>query len=288
MKKKIFIIILFFLFINTAYFQQKILNLPSKEVLRYIFMGHTYKSDSKVDPRLEKLDFSSYDGIWLGGDICSEASRDESTFWYLDSLFDLSNPLTFWALGNHDTRNGNYEWFEEYTKRETYFAYSHSGITSIVMNTNLVPTDCYNIERQYDIIVNVCDTISNSSHLILLMHHGLWANVPGLPPSPGSYCHSNLKYWNATCTDVNSNFVNAIYPMLVEVEQKGIDVICVMGDVGASEKKLNYVSDDGINFLGCGLFHGEPDNQVLIFTHTPKENKLTWQYHNLDSLLNTQ
>ena len=268
-------------------FQQNRQITSSKEVLKYIFMGHTYKSDTKVDPRLEKFDFSNYDGIWLGGDICSETSRDQSTFWYLDSLFDLSNPLTFWALGNHDTRNGNHEWFKKYTKRETYFAHYHSGITSIVMNTNLVPTDCYNMERQYEIIVNVCDTISNSSHLILLMHHGLWANVPGLP-SPGAYCHSNLRFWNATCTDVNSNFVNAIYPMLVEVEHKGIEVICIMGDVGSSKKKFNYVSDDGINFLGCGLYHQEPDNMVLIFTHTPEEKKLTWQYHNLDSLLNTQ
>ncbi len=288
MKHTIFITILFLFFTKTINHQQNSQNPTSKEVLKYIFMGHTYKSDSKVDPRLEKFDFSDYDGVWLGGDICSEASREINTLIYLDSLFDLSNPLTFWALGNHDTRNGNYEWFRRYTKRETYFAHYHYGITSIVMNTNLVPTNCYNIEKQYEIIVNVCDTISNSSHLILLMHHGLWADVPGLPSNPGNYCHSNLKYWNATCSDVNSNFVNAIYPLLVEVKQKGIDVICIMGDVGAQKKKLNYISDDGINFLGCGLYHGSPEDLVLVFTHTPKENKLTWQYQNLDSLLNIQ
>ena len=120
------------------------------------------------------------------------------------------------------------------------------------------------------------------------MHHGLWADVPGLPSNPSTYCHSNLKYWNANCDDVNSNFVNAVYPLLVEVKNRGIEVICIMGDVGASKKKFEMLSIDGIIFLGCGLFHNSPNDYVLIFNHEPLKRKLEWEFCNLDSLMNYQ
>ena len=286
--KNIFLIsILFWLFPNLSNNIQK-KQISTKEKLKYIFIGHCYQNGTegnKVDYRLEKFDFSCYDGIWLGGDVCSEATLKFSTIKYLDELFNLSNPLTFWALGNHDTRNGNLEWVTQFTQRETYFVYNDNYLTSIVLNTTLVPVDCYNINKQFEIIENVCDTIEDSSHLILLMHHGLWADVPGLLP-PGAYCHSNLRYWNANCNDVNSNFVNAVYPLLVEVKNRGIEVICIMGDVGANKKKFEMISTDGIIFLGCGLYHNSPDDYVLIFEHEPAKRKLEWKFCNLDSLMN--
>ncbi len=257
------------------------------DTVKYIFIGHCYQpwtAGDSVDYRLVDMNYDDYAGVWLGGDVCSEASLRYSTIAYLDSIFDLSNPLTFWALGNHDTRNGNWQWIREFTKRKTFFANNYGNITEVVLNTNILPNNCFLLDQQYEMIKNVCDTIQQSSHLILLMHHGIWNDVPGLP-SPATYCHSSLPYWNASCDDVNSNFVHSIYPMLLEVQARGVEVICVMGDVGATYKYFDFVSDDGIHFLGCGLYLNSPDDRVLIFKHISSQNELTWDFVLLESLL---
>lgn len=255
--------------------------------IKYFYAGHCYQPNTagdKVDYRLEQLDYSSYAGVWLGGDVCSEALVDYSTVEYLDEIFDLGNPESHWSLGNHDARNMNWEYVTEVTKRKTYYAYYHNKMTRIVMNTNIVPTNCEMMNDQYSIIKNVCDTIQESNYLLLLMHHGLWFDVPGLPPPP-EYSHSNLKYWNSNCYDVNSNFINSIYPMLLEVKSRGVEVICIMGDIGHYTNKFDMLSEDGIRFLGSGLYHNEADNNVLIFTYDYQQPSLTWSFHNLDSLL---
>jgi len=258
--------------------------------VRYIFIGHCYQfytAGDKVDFRLEELDFSGFDGVWLGGDVCSEAMLNYTTMQYIDTLFNLGNPETHWSLGNHDARNGNWEWYEEFTGRKTYYAYSSHGITRVVMNTNIVPTNCAVLNEQYDIISEVCDTITESTHLVLIMHHDLWRDVPGLPP-PGSYAQSDLIYWNANCDSVNTRFVDMIYPKLVEVKQRGIDVSCILGDMGASEKKFDMFSDDSIRFMGCGLYDNGPEDNVLFIEQEIENAPLRFTFHNLDSLLNAQ
>lgn len=259
----------------------------NQDTLHYLFMGHIYKSytaGDKVDPRVEQLDRSGYEGIWLGGDVCSEATLLYSTLQYIDSLFDLGSPTTYWALGNHDARNGNYEWLKEFSGRDTYYSHYHKGITAIVMNTNLVPTDCENIERQYKIIGDVCDTIQNSSHLVLINHHGIWRGVPNLPP-PAAYAQSDFFFWNANCDSANSTFVNTIYPMLVEVKNRGIEVLCILGDMGGQHFLMD--SEDGIHFMGCGL-NETPNDEVLILDYIVSTRTLHYQFHNLDSLLMVQ
>lgn len=253
----------------------------------FLFAGHCYQggtAGTKVDYRLEQLDLSPYEGVWLGGDVCSEAMLNYSTIQYIDSLFDIGNPETHWALGNHDARNGNWEWYEEFTGRKTYYAYNSHDITRIVLNTNLVPTNCQFINDQFEIISSVCDTIQQSKYLILLMHHCLWRDVPNLPP-PGGYAHGDLRYWNANCDSVNANFADVIYPKLVEVKLRGIEVICILGDMGASKKKFQMDSEDGVHFLGCGLYKNHPDDLVLIFNYNTISQKLDYEFHNLDSLL---
>lgn len=261
-----------------------------ESVSKYIFIGHCYQFDTpgdKVDYRLEELDFSSYDGIWLGGDVCSEAMLNYSTVAYIDGVFDIGNPETHWSLGNHDARNGNWEWYEEFTARKTYYCYNSNNITRIVMNSNLIPTNCEMLNEQFEIIMNVCDTINASNDLILLMHHGLWRDIPNLP-SPGNYAQSDLVYWNANCDSVNTQFVDVIYPKLTEVKQRGINVTCILGDMGATLKSFDQYSLDSVRFMGCGLHHNSPDDQVLVIERKLLDAHLKFQFHNLDSLLNIQ
>ncbi len=282
----LFVIVFMITGINNTFSQDQIYK---NETLKYIFMGHTYQFGSggtRVDERIEQLDLSVYEGIWLGGDICSEATLEYSTIEYIDGLFDLSNPNTYWAFGNHDIRNENLEWIHEFSGRETFYAHYQNGFTSIILNTNLVPSQCEQLNNQYYMIEDVCDTIQQSSHLILLMHHGIWRGVPDLPP-PACYAHSDLMYWNSNCFSVNSTFVNSIYPMLLEVENRGIEVICILGDMGAYKKKFDMQSVDSISFLGCGL-NNSPEDYVLIMEYETGTRNFNHSFHNLDSLANTQ
>jgi len=267
----------------------------------YFFASHTYEwhtGGSQVDERLEQLDLAPFNQIWLGGDLCSEASLKYSTIAYIDDLFDLGAPSTHWALGNHDTRNGNLEWVRERTGRKTYYAADVNGMTMIVMNTNFTPNHCYELDQQYRIIEAVCDTIQHSSHLILLMHHAVWDSIPGLPP-PSHYSHTAFPYWNANCFDRERNsFRGLIYPKLIEVQHRGIQVICLTGDMGANGKLFEQESLDGIVFLGCGLnnsFYTDPDelakaepDYVLLFVHDRDQRSLSWQFIDLNELLNTE
>ncbi|WP_297088493.1 hypothetical protein [uncultured Draconibacterium sp.] len=284
MTKGIFI----FLFIITFFINTS----AQKDTLSYLFMGHTYQYHTpgdKVDSRIEKMDLGTYDGIWLGGDVCSESLMSYSTLAYIDSIFDLKKQTTMWALGNHDTRNGNWVWLEEITGKKTYYTTHYKGITYIVLNTNLTPYDCEQLNDQYKIIVDVCDSIKNSSHLVLLMHHGIWAGVPGLPP-PSTYAQSNLVYYNFNCYSEGSTFVNEIYPRLVEVKNRGIEVLCILGDMGA--KKIDIESDDGIHFLGTGLsrsYYTDPEERkkaapdwAIVFKHVPTNSWLEWEFVDFD------
>ncbi len=272
----------------------------ASDTLRYLFLGHTYEwhaPDQKVDTRVELMDLNRYDRIWLGGDVCSESSLDYSTLEYIDSIFDLKAPGNHFALGNHDIRNTNIEWIEEVTERKTYYAYYENDITTITLNSTLTPEDCQRLDEQYRLIRDVCDTIEESSHLILLMHHGIYSdNIPGLP-SPDSYAHGNYKYWNANCYSSENHFDNAIYPLLVEAQNRGVQVICVVGDAGwGTLKAAEFQADAGVWFLASGITNstylnnpepitsGFPGDSVLIFEHILDERKLIWDMHDLDSL----
>ena len=164
-------------------FQQQVI--AQFDGAKYMFIGHCYEpytAGDKVDHRLETFDFSEFDGIWLGGDVCSEAMLNYSTVAYIDGIFNLGNPETHWSLGNHDARQLNWEWCEEFTNRKTYYTYASNGITRIVINSNLVPTNCEMLDEQFDIINAVCDTINMSSNLILLIHHDVQSPSNSITP----------------------------------------------------------------------------------------------------------
>lgn len=271
------------------YFSTQLI-IAQDDIKKYIFIGHCYQTNTvgyKVDYRLEQLDLSIFDGIWLGGDVCIETMLDYSTMLYIDSLFEIGNPETHWALGNHDARRGNWEWYEQLTGRKTYYTYYNSGVTRIIMNTNLVPTNCKDLDAQFEIIRNICDTITISKDLVLLMHHGLWRNIPDLPP-PVTYAQSDLIYWNANCDSVNTQFVDVIYPKLVEVKNRGINVTCIMGDLGSQLKRFDMYSIDSVRFMGCGFHDNDPNDRVIFAEKEFSADPLNFSFHRIDSLITTK
>jgi hypothetical protein len=300
----LFLSLLSLLFVGGA-FRQDVYDIGAKktdDTLRYIFLGHVYRYNNpgpgyRVDPRIEDLDYSDYSRIWLGGDVCSEAFLDRETLVYIDSVFDLNAPGTQYAIGNHDIRNGNIQYYREFTGRKSYNVFSENGIVSICLNSQLNPSQCEDLNSQFDLIKNVCDTIQNSSHLFLLMHNCLFSQVPNMPAT-STFAHSNFGYWNANCKSSDQTFLTAIYPMLEEVKSRGIVVHCIMGDSGTSSKAFHQESTDSIHFFASGISNTrftdsvvlaqQPRDRVLVFEHILATDEVTWEFQELDSLFNAQ
>lgn len=260
------------------------------DTLNYLFLGHIKKKTNgknDIDPRVKGLDLSSYDRLWLGGDVTDESNQDYSTLMYIDSIFDVSNPSNHWAFGNHDLRNYNTDWLREITNKDSYYTYFENGITTMVINYAIPPTDCESLNDQFKMIQAVCDSIQESSHLIIISHNCVWGNVPELPP-PGLYAHANLKYWLSNCYDKPADYLSSIYPLLLQVKDKYIEVINILGDTGAYSKGRSMMSLDGIHFIASGIKASTQElrgpDKVLIFNHHPESSYLNWQFHNLDSL----
>lgn len=260
-----------------------------KEHFEYLFLGHTYQTENTIDDRLLDIDFNYYDQIWLGGDICSETTKDYETLNYLDDLFDLSNPTTHWTLGNHDVRNGNIHWITEKTERPTFYTTSFNGICLIVLNTNLDFNNIYDtiqLNKQFDLIQNVSDTIQQSSHLIILSHAVMWRNIEGLE-NVSDAANAEFSYKLVRIAP-NQRFHDGIYPLFQQVAARGIKVINIAGDFGQKQMGFEAVTPDNIYFLGSGITseteyneqfptHGKPD-KVLILKHNEETKEITWQF----------
>ena len=272
------------------------------DTLRYLFVGHGYLGGGPghgVDPRLVGLNWSKFDKKIFGGDLNSEALRYESYVQFIDSAFDLGTRNTMYVIGNHDARNENFEWYEKYTHRKTYSAYSENGVTFMVMNTTLNAGNCEDLDAQFNMLKNICDTITSaSSHLFIFSHHNLWINVPGLPP-PFQYSNWQIPFWDAHCGDDSATYIAAIYPMLKEVKNKGVEVVSIMGDAGVAAKGLMMMSTDSLVYISNGIANSkyfndsvllaqQPLDKVLIISHVPSQKKAWWEYHDLDSLYQTQ
>lgn len=277
--------------------------LPEDNQAQYLFLGHTYLTENRVDTRLEKIDYQNYDGIWLGGDLCAETTRERATLDYLDNLFDLSNESTHWAVGNHDVRNGNLQWIRAATGRDLFYATTQNGITIAVMDTNLGHVQgrgstCEERDLQATFFSNLVDTLHTSSHLVILMHWVIWGDT-----KPDMRCEASsnncLSTFQFICNDGRSRFPSFLYDKLVDLEKRGIEVIVVSGDGGIFSKKYQYQTDEGIDFLISGLFstldrNNPPQNvavnlnpdSILVFNHLIEEEKLTWEFINLDDFVN--
>lgn len=263
-------------------------------VQEYLFLGHIYESNNRIDERVEAISFEQYAGVWLGGDVCVETTEEYETLEYLDCLFDLSSEQTHWAVGNHDIRNGNMEWISGFTKRPTYYTRYENGLMILIINTCLGRNDplkerCDEMEEQFQMLETVLDTIQEASHLILLSHHNVWGGIDAhIHCEAANAC----ALWNNFRCGQSSKFSPYFYEKLKLVRQKGIEVVAVAGDGGQKSKKYEYQDDAGIHFLVSGIarnssFNSNPDS-LLIFQHRPKTQELDWSFVHLDQLIEKQ
>lgn len=274
---------------------------------KFIFLGHTYEwgDSTRIDKRLEKLDYSIYDQIWLGGDISSHTTLKESTVAYIDSIFDLSSEQTHWTLGNHDVMHGNLEYITQRTKRNTFYSDYFEGICLVVLNTNLFhiypgtppQKNCEEKAAQLQLLEEVADSISKAKHLIILHHLALFNELRiDADGKANQAFNMNAQYIRASC-DSTSDFTTIVYPWLTKVQSRGIQVTLIGGDLGMQAKQYEFTSQEGIKILGSGINNSvnpkyapgyvknfDPD-RILIVKYFPESGKLDWDFLLLNDLL---
>lgn len=276
----------------------------------YFFTGHCYQWNAahwgRTDYRLEKIKLDTFDQLWLGGDLVENMFHHPDNIEFVDTFFNVGSPTTHWAIGNHDVldQKADFSGIEKRTHRKTYNTTHTNGITILVLNTTEFgfpeyhhqPHECEMLNGQWDLINAVTDTIQKSSHLVVLHHHALLTNAL-------TENQLNIqKHFNLYQPDLNIGckkrgpFSELVYPLLVEVQKRGVQVVLVGGDTGQQVKDFEFTTKDNIIFLGSGLnnsagtenvptyFNQAPD-KVLIFKHQPKFRKLEWEFRVLDEMI---
>lgn len=241
---------------------------------KYLHISHT-KSDSIefINANATTIDYSKYDLLMLGGDMGYSSSENAPSLNRLDAVFDLDNPNTLWALGNHDY--ANLSLLTDYTQRPTYYAYAKNGITFVVLDSQ--DSLCYITGDQFVFLNEVLDTIENSSHLVLLHHKLIWMpNNETLSPQIASVSNGPLGDCHY-CLNPN-NFYADIYPRLVNIQNNGTKVLCIGGDLGFNSTTFSYQTPDGIEFLGSGISAENEENHAILFHHDVKNQVMTWEF----------
>ena len=266
--------ILFIVFITSC--KKDDVLVPSKPLKSnsYLHLSHTRKNvNPQMDDVVESINYKKYDMLWLGGDLTNLTSFDDETMLHVDSIFDFANPNTLWALGNHDY--SDLFRVQEFTDRLPYYAYHKDGITFIVLDTQDSLSNI--IGEQKVLFESVVDTLEKSSHLIIIHHKLIWMyGNNDLESQISSISNGDLGDC-FHCINPN-NFYTEIYPQLAAVKNKGIEVICIAGDIGFKTNEFEYTTSEGIYFLASGIKAGESDNKALLFEHDVTNRHLTWEY----------
>lgn len=108
---------------------------------------------------------------------------------------------------------------------------------------------------------NVVDTLNKSSHLIILHHKLIWMyNHPDLEAQISIVSNGGLGDCSY-CINPNYFYQN-IYHQLVEVKQRGIEVLCITGDIGMKTKEFEYKQEKALI-----LMHLEYSMAKLVTMH---------------------
>ncbi len=251
------------------------------ETKNYLHISHTRtKSNPYMDSTVEMIDFSKFDMLWLGGDLASLTSLDDYTMSHVDSIFDIDNSNTLWALGNHDY--SNLDRIQEFTNRPPFYSFHKNGITFIVLDTQDSLSNIIGLQK--DFFDGIVDTIQESSHLIILHHKLIWM-YGNTELEPQISTISNGYFGDCFYCINPNNFYSDIYPKLLKIKQKGVEVLCIAGDIGFKVNEFEYITSDGIYFLASGINFGGDENKALLFTHDIANKKLTWNYELITDLL---
>lgn len=249
----------------------------------FLHLGHMKWEDGDghlVDPRVEQLDFSAYDRLFLGGDLAPETTKDALTMARLDSLFDFASPTVHWAPGNHDYDEP--ERIPAATGRPFFYHFQHDAIAYLILDTQI--DSCSYKGAQFDLIKSVTDTLKYSKYLVLVHHKLNWLlNSDELKPLV--YKIPNAGPCKRDWCTIPNNFYPDIYPLLIDVRRRGIQPIVIGGDIGFLVKEFEYQTQDGIWFLATGMAYGDSTDKALVMTYETPAQELSWEFRLIDQLV---
>jgi hypothetical protein len=253
-------------------------NNQQKESL-YLHLAHTRALENPyMDSLVEQLDFKVYDMLWLGGDMAWRSSREEETMQHLHQFFHFDKRTTLWSLGNHDYTNP--ELIQHYTKRPTYYHSQENGIDFLVLDTQDSSSSILGEQLKF---FNERIAQVQSPYLVVLHHKLIWlyghpkfeSKINSISNGPFGEC--------PYCLNPN-NFYQDIYPQLVEVQEKGTQVICIGGDLGDELQHFEYETEDGIYFLASGVDLNSRESKAIVFHHNLNDRILDWEFKKLVDL----
>jgi hypothetical protein len=251
-----------------------------------IFLGHIYQPgfENRIDFRLEGVGFHLYDQVLLGGDLCVETTKEQATVSYLDSIFDLSAETTLWSVGNHDLRNGHFDYITTATGRPFTYLAEKNGIRYINLNTNYTADQCEELEQQFLILEDGLQNLDGIKNIIVLSHHAIWTEYAMSLDEPFA-ANARHSVWRAHCRDDKNNFSDAVVPLLDTVADQGTLVLWIAGDFGQKKSTYQFMARPNVYFLGNGLDINKQDNRdsVLIIDHE-ENNALTWKFIPIEDL----
>ena len=278
-----------------------------------IFIGHGYQwtdAGNRIDYRLERLNFSEYEQVWLGGDICAKSSYEQNTLIYLDSLFDLSAKTTHWALGNHDLppKEGAYH-PEQFTKRPSFYLQHEDSLGILVLNTNLFvwpsskPDSSFQEQMaQQSYLVESIDLMDLPiAHLVVLHHHCVMTNaMSGNKLRLDTIFNDYKPMFKVSMESDSATFERKLWPHFQALQASGVQVIFVGGDLAMQAKSFAYQTTEGIWFLGAGINNSVPEwhrpeylrcfdaDQVLEFSFDQRAQNLSWTFRALNEIAGTK
>jgi len=251
---------------------------------RYLFIGHPREDlpGETVQQDVERVDYSKYDLLLLGGDYTWRSTKNQETVDYIEEIFTLSSPNTLAALGNHDIHKKSL-FIDKTGRGKSYYSHEKNDITFVVLDTT---SNAHNLRGgQITILEDTIDNLSTSSHLVLIHHHFIWlADYPPLAHHLGSGLIGSSSR-NLT----GLNFHSEIYPLLLQARSKGVEVICLAGDrTGNSTDEffIDHTTADGVRFIGAGLSEELPSSlrTVVVLEHDTSARTLTPVFKHLSDL----
>lgn len=250
---------------------------------QYLFIGHP-RDDGPgeiVQREVERIDFSKFDLLLLGGDLTWQGTGTRETVDYLDAVFDLAAPTTLAAIGNHDTSNKSF--FTDVTGRPLYHTFETNGVTFVVLDTT---NDGQNIlGGELQMLADTVDALPANSHLVIVHHHIVWlADYPPLAQLQGS------PLIGASSANLSGlNFYDDVYPLLLQARAKGVEVLCLAGDRTGTEIEeffIDHTTADGVRFVAAGLKEELTPGlrTVVVLEHDVEAGALTCHFKHLTDL----
>ena len=260
---------------------------------KYLFIGHAYNRaamDNTIDPRLTQIDFNQYDGIWWGGDVTVNPNLSQDQMAYLRTTARMDHPNTLWAFGNHEYDPEAIKLASESLEKPIFHFWRDGQLGVFVFNSSLAKADCENKNDQLNALRKAVKTESGIDQFVFLSHHAIWCDI--VPESEIRAVANSVRPNQLLGCSVETTFSDVVQPLLHEMVDRGVQVLCLAGDAGIRPQKNGAWKDDqGIEYVVCGIGDSKDhardsityQNDELLVLHSTSQ-LLSWELSPIVSL----